>query len=91
MSDLVRRRVVVRGRVQGVFFRDSCRQEALDAGVAGFVSNQPDGTVLAVFEGDGDGVRRMVDWCRSGPSSAHVTAVDVGEEEPTGETDFTVR
>ena len=71
MSEAIRRRAVVHGRVQGVFFRDSCRQLAQAAGVAGSVRNEPDGTVAAVFEGDPDAVRRMVDWCRTGPPSAH--------------------
>lgn len=90
MVDPIRRRVLVRGRVQGVFFRDSCRREAQAAGVAGFVSNEPDGTVLAVFEGDPDAVGRLVDWCRSGPPSAQVDGVDVTDEPPTGHSGFSV-
>ena len=90
-TDAIRRRVVVRGRVQGVFFRESCRQQAESVGVSGFVSNEPDGTVAAAFEGDPDGVRRMVDWCRTGPRSARVTGVEVGEEAPTGASGFSVR
>ena len=90
MSELIRRRVVVRGDVQGVFFRDSCRREAQSAGVSGFVSNEPDGTVLAVFEGEPDGVRRMVEWCRKGPPTARVEGVEVVEEEPTRESGFWV-
>jgi acylphosphatase len=88
---VIRRRVVVRGRVQGVFFRDSCRQEADAAGVAGWVSNEPDGTVAAVFEGRPDAVRRLVEWCRIGPTYARVTSVDAIDEPPTGETGFAVR
>ncbi len=90
MSDPIRQRVVVRGRVQGVFFRDTCRREARAAGVSGFVRNEPDGTVLAVFEGHPDGVRRMVDWCRTGPPSARVDGVDATDEQPRGETGFAV-
>jgi acylphosphatase len=88
---VIRRRVVVHGLVQGVFFRDSCRRQALAAGVAGWVSNEPDGTVAAAFEGTPDGVRRLVDWCRSGPPSAQVTDVEVSEERPTGQSGFQVR
>ena len=88
---VVRRRVVVHGRVQGVFFRDTCRREAEAVGVAGFVSNEPDGTVAAAFEGDVEAVRRMVAWCSSGPPSAHVSGVEVGDEPPTGQTGFSVR
>lgn len=89
--DVIRRRVVVHGRVQGVFFRDTCSREAADAEVTGWISNEPDGTVAAVFEGDPDGVRRMLDWCRTGPPSAQVTDVEVSEEPPRGESAFSVR
>lgn len=91
MSEAIRRRAVVRGQVQGVFFRDTCRRLAQEAGVAGSVRNEPNGTVLAVFEGDPHAVRRMVDWCRTGPPSAHVEGVDVTDEQPTGESGFSVR
>ena len=90
-GELTRSRVVVHGRVQGVYFRDSCRAEAEAAGVCGEVSNAPDGTVEAVFEGPPDAVRRLVDWCREGPSSARVTGVDVTHEPVEGVRGFTVR
>ena len=90
-DSVIRRRVVVRGRVQGVFFRDSCRQQAEAVGVGGWVRNEPDGTVAAVFEGSPDGVHRMVDWCRSGPAYARVSGIEVHDESPTGETRFRVR
>lgn len=90
-EDLLRCRVVVHGRVQGVFFRDSCRAEAEAAGVAGWVRNAPDGTVEAVFEGAPDAVRRLVDWCREGPSSASVTGADVTEQPHEGLSGFEVR
>ena len=73
MSEQARRRVVVRGNVQGVFFRDSCRQKARSRGVAGWVTNRPDGAVEAVFEGDAGAVQAMVDWCGDGPRGAEVT------------------
>jgi acylphosphatase len=69
-GDVVARRVVVSGRVQGVFFRDSCQRAASSRGVAGWVRNCSDGTVEAWFEGAPDAVSSMVDWCRSGPSRA---------------------
>jgi len=87
----VRARVVVHGRVQGVFFRDTCRHEAAAVGVTGWVRNLAGGAVEAVFEGEPDAVRRMVDWCRTGPPEARVTGVDVHEETPDGLTDFLVR
>jgi acylphosphatase len=87
----IRRRVVVRGHVQGVFFRDSARQRAAARGVAGWIRNNADGTVEAVFEGPLEAVERLVDYCREGPRGARVTAVDVSEEEPEGLSSFAVR
>ena len=91
MSARVARRVVVHGRVQGVFFRDSTRSEAERRGVAGWVSNEDDGTVVALFEGDAGAVEALVGWCRSGPSQAHVEAVDVEDATPEGLDGFSVR
>jgi acylphosphatase len=79
----MRKRVVAHGRVQGVFFRDSTRERAQAAGVAGWVTNRPDGAVEAVFEGEDAAVARMVDWMRSGPSGASVERTEVSEEEPS--------
>ncbi len=87
----VRRRVVVAGRVQGVWFRDSCRAEARLLGVTGWVGNRADGAVEGVFEGPEAAVGRLVAWCRVGPPRADVTGVDVTVEEPTGEQGFAVR
>ena len=81
---------MVHGRVQGVFFRDTCRREARRLGVTGFVRNVGDGTVEAVFEGDPDAVSTMVDWAHAGPDRAQVVRVDVAEEEPEGLTAFEV-
>ena len=91
MSEQVRRRVVVRGSVQGVFFRDSCRSEASSRGVVGWVTNRPDGAVEAVFEGEPDAVAGMVDWCSQGPRSADVESVDESTEEPEGLSGFKIR
>ena len=90
-SDVVARRVTVRGRVQGVFFRDSCRREASSHGVAGWVRNCSDGTVEAWFEGAPDAVEALVDWSRRGPSQAEVSDVDVTDVEPSGASAFDVR
>jgi acylphosphatase len=91
MSEQVRRRVVVHGNVQGVFFRDSCRREASSRGVAGWVTNRPDGAVEAVFEGEPDAVSAMVEWCSQGPRSADVDSVDDTSEEPEGLSGFDIR
>jgi acylphosphatase len=91
MSEPVRRRVVVRGSVQGVFFRDTCRREASSRGVAGWVTNRPDGAVEAVFEGDAEAVQVLVDWCSRGPRGADVDSVDETTEEPQGLSGFEIR
>lgn len=88
---VVRRRVVVYGLVQGVFFRDTCRRIAEQHGLGGSVRNRYDGAVEAVFEGDEDAVGRLVEWCRHGPSQAVVERIEVAEEEPEGPTRFLVR
>ena len=87
----MRKRVVVHGRVQGVFFRDSTRQRARAAGVGGWVANRPDGTVEAVFEGDDAAVESLVAFVQEGPRGAVVERVEVNEEEPEGLPDFQVR
>ena len=84
-------RVLVRGRVQGVFFRAETRARAQSLGLSGSVRNLPDGSVEAVFEGNPERVDSMVDWCRRGPARASVESVEVSSEEPTGEHGFGVR
>jgi acylphosphatase len=88
---VIRRRVVVHGQVQGVFFRDTTRRLAQQRGVAGWVANRWDGTVEAVFEGEEDAVERLVEFCRGGPRGAQVDSVDVTEEEPESLSGFNVR
>lgn len=78
----VRRRVTVRGRVQGVGFRYALASRAEAAGVTGWARNRADGTVEAVLEGPLDAVERMLAFCRSGPRGALVEGVDVADEEP---------
>jgi acylphosphatase len=90
MSDVARRRVVVRGSVQGVFFRDSCRREARSLGVAGWVTNRRDGAVEAVFEGEPEAVAALVEWCRHGPRGADVDSVSDTAEEPEGLSRFEI-
>jgi acylphosphatase len=86
----VRRHVVVRGRVQGVFFRDTCSRLARAAGVTGWIRNRPDGSVEAVFEGEPEAVEGLVAWCRHGPPRAVVSGVEIGEEPPAGEAPFSM-
>ena len=91
MSERVRRRVVVHGHVQGVFFRDTCRRQADTRGVAGWVTNRPDGAVEAVFEGNPDDVAALVAFCRHGPRGADVRSVEESSEEPEGLNGFRIR
>jgi acylphosphatase len=69
----------IRGRVQGVWFRESMRREAEALGVSGWVRNAADGSVEAVIQGDDASVARLVDWCRHGPPLARVDHVEVSE------------
>jgi acylphosphatase len=87
---MVRRRVSIHGRVQGVFFRDTMRRMARSRGLGGWVRNTPEGTVEAVFEGPDDAVESMVAWCGEGPRGAAVERVEVTEEEPEGLTEFRI-
>jgi len=89
-GETIRARVVVRGRVQGVFFRDTTRRRAEQRGVSGWVRNCVDGSVEAVFEGARDQVEGMVDFCREGPRGARVEQVERYDEEAEGLTGFTI-
>jgi acylphosphatase len=90
MADLVRLRVVVSGRVQGVWFRETMRRVAEGRGVSGWVRNVPDGTVEAVLEGSTEAVEAMLDWCRIGPRDARVDDVVVADEMPQALSGFDV-
>ena len=90
MTD-ARARVVIRGRVQGVFFRAETGERARSLGLAGWVRNNPDGTVEAEFQGDRDRVDSMLAWCRRGPAGAHVEDVEVAWTERRDEHGFATR
>jgi len=83
--------VVVRGRVQGVFFRSETGERARSLGIDGWVRNDPDGSLQAVFEGPVERVESLVAWCRRGPAGADVESVEAAWEEPRGEQGFGVR
>ncbi len=87
----IRRHVIVSGRVQGVFFRDSTRREAERLGVAGWVRNVDDGTVEAVLEGEASAVEAMLEFCRRGPERARVDSLEVAEQAVEGLRDFEIR
>ena len=86
-----RARAIVRGRVQGVFFRAEASSRARSLGLVGWVRNVPDGTVEAVFEGEQEHVDSMLHWCEHGPAGARVESVDVEWEPPVDARAFEVR
>lgn len=86
----IRNRVVVHGFVQGVYFRESVRRRAVAANASGWVRNNRDGTVEAVFEGEPEAVERLVAFCREGPRGAQVGRVDVTVEDPEPLDGFTI-
>lgn len=88
---MLRAHVYVYGRVQGVFFRASTRDEAKAIGIKGWVKNRHNGSVEAVFEGEKDTVDKIVKWCKKGPAGAYVERVDVSWDKYLGEFDeFTI-
>lgn len=88
---MIRRRAIVHGLVQGVFFRDTTRRQATAHGLGGWVRNLPDGTVEVVFEGDPEAVEALLSFCREGPRGARVDRVEISEQEPEGLIAFEVR
>jgi acylphosphatase len=87
----IRRRLRIHGRVQGVFFRASAEREAARLRVAGFASNERDGSVTVEAEGSVEAVAAMEAWCRIGPSRAEVTRVEGEDMVPLGTATFTAR
>ena len=88
---MIRRRLLIHGRVQGVFFRGTLRRLAEQEGVAGWARNTWDGTVEAVLEGEEDAVDRLVAFAHEGPEGAQVERVESSEEEPEGLSGFAIR
>ena len=91
MAGRVRKRLVVHGDVQGVFFRDTARRRAAALGVTGWIRNRSDGTVEAVVEGEPDAVAAMASFCGEGPEGARVDRVDDRDEPPEGLSGFEIR
>lgn len=81
----------IRGKVQGVWFRDSTRRKALELGLAGYVRNEPDGSVRVEAEGAADALEALTDWCRQGPPRAEVTSLEKEEGEWVGYDGFEIR
>jgi acylphosphatase len=89
-KDPVAKTFRARGRVQGVYFRDSVRQEAERSGVGGWVRNRPDGEVEGLVEGDDTAVSALIEFIREGPGRAQVEELAVGDAEPEGSTEFRI-
>jgi acylphosphatase len=87
---VIRRRVIVRGLVQGVYFRDTVRRHATARGVSGWARNRLDGSVEIVFEGEQDAVDALVQLSRAGPRGARVDDVEIVDEEPEGLCGFAI-
>jgi acylphosphatase len=83
--------VLISGRVQGVFYRDSVRREAVAAGVLGSAQNLSDGRVEIILEGEAAAVDRVIAWCRTGPPRARVDSVEIVPESPQGVAGFVIR
>jgi acylphosphatase len=87
----IRARILVSGKVQGVYYRQTTKEVAQRNGLTGWVRNLADGRVEAVFEGDESSVNKTIEWCRSGPPNARVQVVDVSFQDYVGEfSDFDI-
>jgi acylphosphatase len=82
---MMRARIVISGRVQGVYFRASARNVACTQQLSGWVQNRIDGAVEALVEGEEEAVQAFIAWCHDGPPGAHVTDVQTVMDQPTGE------
>ncbi len=89
-SPIKRRRLIIHGRVQGVFFRDTMRRRAESRGVAGWVSNRGNGTVEAALEGRGADIEALIGFCRQGPPGAQVERLEIRDEAPEGLVGFKI-
>jgi acylphosphatase len=87
----IRRRLLVSGDVQGVFYREGCRRRAERVGVAGSAENLADGRVEVILEGEPGAVEAVEGWCRHGPPQADVASIEAFDERPRGDAGFTVR
>jgi acylphosphatase len=90
VSEVICRRALISGRVQGVYFRNGVRREAMAAGLSGSARNLPDGRVEVVLEGEDAAVDRVIEWCRTGPPGAAVINVEIAFDSVEGRTGFMV-
>ena len=90
-SPIIARKAIVSGLVQGVYFRQSCKDVAQQHGVFGSATNLPNGNVEVFLEGEEAAVARVLEWCQRGPDAGRVDAVEISEEKPQGATGFDVQ
>lgn len=81
-SSMIHRKITVKGKVQGVYFRATARSVAVNLGLRGAVKNLPDGNVWIVAEGPEAAMQEFIDWCRIGPTGASVASLDIEEGAP---------
>jgi acylphosphatase len=84
-------KITVRGKVQGVFYRESTKRKAQELNIKGFVRNHPDGSVYIEAEGPEMHLTELVAWCQRGPEMAEVISVTVEKAEPVNHTNFEIR
>jgi len=83
--------ILVSGRVQGVFYRTSTRDKALELGIKGWVQNNPDGSVYIEAEADQSTLDQFIEWCKKGPLMARIDNINISHQSPEGFQDFEVR
>lgn len=88
---MVRYRIRVKGKVQGVFYRSTAQAKAKELGLSGWVKNEEDGSVLIEAEGEEQKLLKLVDWCKEGPGAAVVNDVEYNEIEPKGANGFEIK
>lgn len=88
---MVRYRIRVKGKVQGVFYRSTAQAKAKELGLSGWVKNEEDGSVLIEAEGEEQKLLKLVDWCKEGPGAAVVNDVEYNEIEPKGVNGFEIK
>ena len=88
---MIARRIQVFGRVQGVFYRASTKNEADNLGLVGWVRNEKNGSVLIEAEGNEVAINQFIEWCKKGPQFANVTSMSVEEIDSLGMIEFEVR
>lgn len=91
MTSRIQKKLTLYGQVQGVFFRQTAKQQADQRNLTGHIRNNPDGSVTLQVEGDSTGINEFIDWCKLGPKDAQVEKIEIEDSSPTNETGFSVR